>query len=404
MNCFTRKKQWRRVAQRGRGSLAYIEEMEKIRDERSRIDLNSNMNSIGNSKEKLTNYYIKHLYSSTNYDITPKKVTFDINIRVILIPTRHEYNQVGLGEELWWTGADYSAFRYSSLCDEEYDKELKMNDDCSGHNFAQENMTNETKGEIKNIVDDENMSPEKQPNDATETILGRSRLLAKEAHRRKKVLRKVFQRQVTKMFYGHSTVHASEHKTTNFQLQTCNVSAGKLMGDPLLLSALPTSSAAFFITSSFLPDSPIVFTSQGLLHSTGYELKDVIGKTFSFLQGPGTDQLALHSLRRGVLSGVDTTVVLLHYRADGTSFYNQVFAAPLRDKNRKITNFIWVLTEVEVRSDISVSVVSKSKPKVLSCVDVHNHFELLVMGTGRVTRNATCKCTSLAAEGATFVY
>ncbi|MEO1613750.1 MAG: hypothetical protein AAFU55_15555, partial [Pseudomonadota bacterium] len=44
-----------------------------------------------------------------------------------------------------------------------------------------------------------------------------------------------------------------------------------------------------------------------------------------------TDPKKVATIRAGIAAGVDTSVCLLNYRADGTTFWNQFFIAALRD-------------------------------------------------------------------------
>lgn len=43
-----------------------------------------------------------------------KKLKFDSQVKVILIPTREEYSNIGLGEVLWWSHIDYCSFKESA--------------------------------------------------------------------------------------------------------------------------------------------------------------------------------------------------------------------------------------------------------------------------------------------------
>jgi len=95
-----------------------------------------------------------------------------------------------------------------------------------------------------------------------------------------------------------------------------------------------------------MPDNPIVYVSQGFLELTGYTLDQVLGRNCRFLQGPGTDQKAVDTIRKGIEAGVDTSVCLLNYKADGTPFWNQFFVAPLKDAENNIVNCVGVQCEV----------------------------------------------------------
>jgi PAS domain S-box-containing protein len=113
-----------------------------------------------------------------------------------------------------------------------------------------------------------------------------------------------------------------------------------------LMSALGGSQQNFAISDPSLPDNPIVYVSQGFLDLTGYTLDQVLGRNCRFLQGPGTDQSAVDVIRKGIREGVDTSVCLLNYKADGTPFWNQFFVAALRDAENNVVNFVGVQCEV----------------------------------------------------------
>lgn len=113
-----------------------------------------------------------------------------------------------------------------------------------------------------------------------------------------------------------------------------------------LMNALSGSQQNFAISDPSLPDNPIVYVSQGFLDLTGYTLDQVLGRNCRFLQGPGTDQSAVDVIRRGIREGIDTSVCLLNYKADGTPFWNQFFVAALRDAENNVVNFVGVQCEV----------------------------------------------------------
>lgn len=125
-------------------------------------------------------------------------------------------------------------------------------------------------------------------------------------------------------------------------------SATKRLDDPdySLVKALQTAQQNFVISDPSLPDNPIVYASQGFLGLTGYTLDQVLGRNCRFLQGPETDPVAIERIRRGIIKGEDTTVVLLNYRNDGTTFWNQFFIAALRDADGNVVNYLGVQCKV----------------------------------------------------------
>eukprot|EP01038_Epipyxis_sp_PR26KG_P004623 gene4623-6502_t len=115
-----------------------------------------------------------------------------------------------------------------------------------------------------------------------------------------------------------------------------------------LVKALQTAQQNFVISDPSMPDNPIVYASQGFLSLTGYTLDEVLGRNCRFLQGPETDSRTVDRIRKGIEKGEDTTVVLLNYRKDGTTFWNQFFVAALRDGDGNIVNYLGVQCKVSV--------------------------------------------------------
>ncbi|EGB05101.1 hypothetical protein AURANDRAFT_38723, partial [Aureococcus anophagefferens] len=116
--------------------------------------------------------------------------------------------------------------------------------------------------------------------------------------------------------------------------------------DYSLVKALQTAQQNFVITDPSLPDNPIVFASHGFLTLTGYSLESVLGRNCRFLQGPRTDPRAVAKIRKAVDEGYDTSVCLLNYRIDGSTFFNQFFVAPLRDGQGNVVNYVGVQCQV----------------------------------------------------------
>lgn len=124
--------------------------------------------------------------------------------------------------------------------------------------------------------------------------------------------------------------------------------ATRILDDPdySLVKALQTAQQNFVITDPSLPDNPIVFASQGFLTLTGYTLDQVLGRNCRFLQGPQTDPRAVQKIRQAIADGFDTSVCLLNYKIDGTTFWNQFFVAPLRDSEGNVVNYVGVQCKV----------------------------------------------------------
>lgn len=136
--------------------------------------------------------------------------------------------------------------------------------------------------------------------------------------------------------------------------------ATRTLDDPdySLVKALQTAQQNFVISDPSIPDNPIVYASQGFLNLTGYKLEEVLGRNCRFLQGPDTDPKSVDKIRKGIEKGEDTTVVLLNYRRDGTTFWNQFFIAALRDGEGNIVNYLGV--QCKVSEDYAQAFVKNS--------------------------------------------
>jgi PAS domain S-box-containing protein len=149
-------------------------------------------------------------------------------------------------------------------------------------------------------------------------------------------------------------------------LASASNSAARALDDPdySLVKALQTAQQNFVITDPAMPDNPIVYASQGFLTLTGYTLDQVLGRNCRFLQGPQTNPRSVDKIRHGIEKGEDTTVVLLNYRRDGSTFWNQFFIAALRDGEGKVVNYLGVqcmVSEEYAQAFVSNAALEDSK-------------------------------------------
>lgn len=107
-----------------------------------------------------------------------------------------------------------------------------------------------------------------------------------------------------------------------------------------LIESLAKGRESYVLTDPRLPDNPIVYASCAFLELTGYSLEDVIGRNCRFLQGIHTDHKEVETIREAIDNGIDGSVCILNYKADGSPFWNHLFVAALRDKDNNIVNYV----------------------------------------------------------------
>ena len=99
----------------------------------------------------------------------------------------------------------------------------------------------------------------------------------------------------------------------------------------LALVAVERTRMAMMASDPRLPDNPIVLANQSFLDMCGYTAEEVVGRNCRFLQGPETDPAAIECIRDDIAHDRETTIELLNYRKDGSSFWNQLHISPVRD-------------------------------------------------------------------------
>uniref|UniRef100_A0A7S1UD67 LOV domain-containing protein n=1 Tax=Phaeomonas parva TaxID=124430 RepID=A0A7S1UD67_9STRA len=193
----------------------------------------------------------------------------------------------------------------------------------------------------------------------------RNRILARRTRLRKKFFFESLQRQVVELQRENAMLKDVVKKhlepdQAGVLLASCNTEVPDIVNDSAtkatetlqksdyqLMKVLTSAQQSFVVTDPQLPDNPIVYASAGFMELTGYTQAQVLGRNCRFLQGPDTDPKKVSIIRSGIAAGVDTSVCLLNYKADGTPFWNQFFIAALRDVNRRVVNFVGVQCELE---------------------------------------------------------
>lgn len=126
-------------------------------------------------------------------------------------------------------------------------------------------------------------------------------------------------------------------------LEACSEGFGDLDSQDFnLVTSIQKSQHAFVITDPSLEDNPIVFASDDFLKLTGYDRSEVLGRNCRFLQGDKTSKAKIAMIRNGLAKDEDVSVTFINYKKDGTSFWNKLFIAALRDAQNNIVNYIGV--------------------------------------------------------------
>jgi two-component system cell cycle sensor histidine kinase/response regulator CckA len=123
--------------------------------------------------------------------------------------------------------------------------------------------------------------------------------------------------------------------------------------------AIAAVSEGIVITDPHLPDNPIVSVNPAFERLTGYTAAEALGRNCRFLQGPGTDPVAIAELAAAVRDGLPCSVEVLNFRKDGRAFWNFVSIAPVRGGDGRVTHFIGVLNDVTDRRETDEALRSR---------------------------------------------
>ncbi|MGC8529430.1 MAG: PAS domain-containing protein, partial [Leptospirillia bacterium] len=94
----------------------------------------------------------------------------------------------------------------------------------------------------------------------------------------------------------------------------------------------------------------IIYTNEAFTTMTGYRHDEVVGRDCRFLQGERSDRETVDEIRRALDSGQNFRGQILNYRKDGSTFWNQLTLAPVRNPGGSITHFVGILNDItEIR-------------------------------------------------------
>ncbi len=110
--------------------------------------------------------------------------------------------------------------------------------------------------------------------------------------------------------------------------------------------AIESSVNAILITDYQQVDHPIIYVNPAFERMTGYTTAEVMGQNCRFLQHGDRDQPDLKKLRTLIHEQSEGRVVLRNYHKNGDLFWNELYIAPVKDHNDRVTHFVGVLNDI----------------------------------------------------------
>jgi diguanylate cyclase (GGDEF)-like protein/PAS domain S-box-containing protein len=110
--------------------------------------------------------------------------------------------------------------------------------------------------------------------------------------------------------------------------------------------AIESSVNGITITDAGKGDNRIIYVNPAFERMTGYANHEVMGKNPRFLRGDDRDQVELRKLAMALEERREGYFVLRNYRKDGSQFMNELYVAPVRDRDGAVTNYIGIMNDI----------------------------------------------------------
>ncbi|KAA0955654.1 EAL domain-containing protein [Sporosarcina sp. ANT_H38] len=104
----------------------------------------------------------------------------------------------------------------------------------------------------------------------------------------------------------------------------------------------------FIVTDPDAGNDPVVFVNEAFTDITGFSSEEVVGLNLKFLHGEETDMDLISDIDQKLRNGMPANAEMLHYKKDGTPFWNELVIQPLVDGSGNIlftASFILDVTE-----------------------------------------------------------
>lgn len=116
---------------------------------------------------------------------------------------------------------------------------------------------------------------------------------------------------------------------------SANTRKRKRASDELQLKerAMDEAPVGITISDATTEDNELIYANDAFERITGYATEKIIGQNCRFLQGADTSEESVARMRNAIENEEPVVEVVLNYRSDGETFWNEVTIAPLHDEN-----------------------------------------------------------------------
>ena len=125
--------------------------------------------------------------------------------------------------------------------------------------------------------------------------------------------------------------------------------------------SINSATNGILIADASQPDMPTVYCNAAFEKITGYATEEVLGQNCRFLQGTDHQQPGLDAIRQAIRQGTEAKAELRNYRKDGSLFWNELYIAPVKDPQGRLTHFIGIQTDITQRKHQEIELANKTR-------------------------------------------
>ena len=125
--------------------------------------------------------------------------------------------------------------------------------------------------------------------------------------------------------------------------------------------SINSATNGILIADARQPDMPTVYCNAAFEKITGYAAEEVLGQNCRFLQGTEHQQPGLDAIRQAIRQGTEAKAELRNFRKDGSLFWNELYIAPVKDPQGRLTHFIGIQTDITQRKHQEIELANKTR-------------------------------------------
>ena len=126
-----------------------------------------------------------------------------------------------------------------------------------------------------------------------------------------------------------------ENKSGEQQAAEIYIAAMQKTGGPFVAAA-ECSRMPMVFSDPQIAGNPIIYANDSFLALTGYDREEVLGRSYHFMMGPGTDPAAPAQIDAAFHHSSDAYPEVRYYREDGSEFWAVIFISPVFDENHTV--------------------------------------------------------------------